>query len=171
MASREIKNSEFVRSRLGDEFSICQTHGQTETLTSLPFWKRVGRMSIGLRRSLSRSLVRLLLGREAVVAFEEGLFRSQGEIHRWMYDRFSLRKLTESAGFQNFCVCEAIESQIADYASYELDAVEELVRKPDSIFIECQKPLLANSSSRTVSGGKSEQSTEQSTENSAKAAA
>jgi len=141
MASREIKNSQFVRSRIGDEFSICQLHGQTEPLASLPLLHRIGRMSSGLRRSLSRMLVRLLLGKEAVVAFDEGLFRCQGEIHRWMYDRFSLRNLTESVGFENFTVCEAFESQIADYASYELDAVDESVRKPDSIFVECQKPL------------------------------
>jgi len=141
MASREIKNSDFVRSRIGDEFSICQSHGQTEPLASLPLLHRIGRMSSGLRRSLSRTLVRLLLGKEAVVAFDEGLFRREGEIHRWMYDRFSLRNLTRSVGFENFTVCEAFESQIAGYASYELDTIDESIRKPDSIFVECQKPL------------------------------
>ena len=143
MASREIKNSQFVKSRLGDEFSICQTHGSTEALASLPLLKRLGKMSLGFRRGVSRRLVRWLLGTDASAALDEGLFRSEGEIHRWMYDRFSLRQLTRSAGFENFSICEAFESQIANYASFELDAVGGLVRKPDSIFIECQKPLLA----------------------------
>ena len=61
-----------------------------------------------------------------------------------MYDRFSLRELAESTGFINFNICEATESQIADYASFELDAVDDLVRKPDSIFIECEKPLVTS---------------------------
>lgn len=156
MASREIKNSEFVRSRIGDEFSICQTHGQTAPPASLSLLQRIGRMSSGLRQNLSRKLVRLLLGTEAVVAFDEGLFRREGEIHRWMYDRFSLRKLTESVGFENFTVCEAFESQIADYASYELDAVDELIRKPDSIFVECQKPLNVVATGAEVGSDESE---------------
>ena len=142
MASREIKNSQFVKSRLGDEFSICQSHGSTEALASLPLLKRLGRMSLGFRRRLSRTLVGWLLGTDATAALDEGLFRSEGEIHRWMYDRFSLRELTESTGFEGFAICEAFESQIADYASFELDAVGDLVRKPDSIFIECEKPLV-----------------------------
>ena len=158
MASREIKNSEFVRSRIGDEFSICQSHGQAEQLTSLPLLKRIGRMSSGLRRNLSRTLVRLLLGTDAVAAFDEGLFRREGEIHRWMYDRFSLRNLTESVGFENFTVCEAFESQISDYASYELDAVDDSVRKPDSIFVECQKPLNVGAAGSDVGSEKTEPS-------------
>ena len=144
MASREIKNSQFVKSRLGDEFSICQSHRSTEALASLPLFKRLGRISLGLRRRLCRAVVGLVLGSEAATALDEGLFRSEGEIHRWMYDRFSLRELAESTGFINFNICEATESQIADYASFELDAVDDLVRKPDSIFIECEKPLVTS---------------------------
>ena len=142
MASREIKNSRFVESRIGDEFSICQTH--TNTQESLPLFKRLGKMSLEFRRRLSRRVVGLLLGSDATTAFDEGLFRSQGEIHRWMYDRFSLRQLIESIGFINFGICEATESQIEDYASFELDSVGDLVRKPDSIFIECEKPSSVN---------------------------
>ncbi len=145
MASREIKNSQFVKSRLGDEFSICQSHGSTEALASLPLLKRLGRISLGFRRRLCRAVVGLVLGSDATTALDEGLFRSEGEIHRWMYDRFSLRELTESTGFINFNICDATESQIADYASFELDTVGDLVRKPDSIFIECEKPLVTSS--------------------------
>ena len=146
MSSRKIKNSKFVKSRLGDEFSICRSHGSTEALASLSLLKRLGRMSLGLRRRFSRAVIGLLLGSDASAAFDEGLFRSEGEIHRWMYDRFSLRELTESVGFVNFNICEATESQIADYASFELDTVGSLVRKPDSIFIECEKPLVTSAS-------------------------
>ena len=90
-------------------------------------------------------MVRYLLGREAESALNEGLFRSRGEIHRWMYDRYSLRRLCIAHGFVDFRVCEATESQIERFTDFQLDTVGELIRKPDSLFVECRKPSLAES--------------------------
>jgi predicted SAM-dependent methyltransferase len=66
-------------------------------------------------------------------------FRSQGEIHQWMYDRYSLGKLLESAGFKTPQVKSAFESNISDWSSFELDGKEGKVRKPDSLFMEAVK--------------------------------
>ncbi|NBQ55099.1 MAG: methyltransferase [Verrucomicrobia bacterium] len=64
-------------------------------------------------------------------------FREQGEIHQWMYDRVSLKRLLEEAGFKSVKVCGATESAIPDFASYNLDTDENgKVRKPDSLFME-----------------------------------
>jgi predicted SAM-dependent methyltransferase len=64
-------------------------------------------------------------------------FREQGEIHQWMYDRVSLKRLLEEAGFKSVKVCGATESAIPDFASYNLDTDENgNVRKPDSLFME-----------------------------------
>jgi hypothetical protein len=73
-------------------------------------------------------------------AFEEGVFRNSGEIHRWMYDRYSLRRLLEQAGFIDVRICRADESRIPDFNSYNLDVVEGKVRKPVSLFMEGIKP-------------------------------
>lgn len=140
MASREIKNSEFVRSRVGVELAVCQT------AESLPprkrnMFERIAQSTFDFRRRMARRFVRWTLGRPAEAAFDEGLFRSQGEIHRWMYDRYSLRKLCEEAGFVDFRVCTAEESRIESYADYGLDSTDGQVCKPDSIFVECSKPL------------------------------
>lgn len=89
---------------------------------------------------MARRCVRWIMGPKAEAAFYEGLFRSQGEVHRWMYDRFSLRALCQTAGFVDFRVCQADESQIQGFADFELDTVKGQVRKPDSIFVECEKP-------------------------------
>ena len=146
MASREIKNSDFVHSRVGDELSVCQasmiSEDQPQTLYS-----RFTKLTFGLRREMARRIVRWMMGQSAEAAFDEGLFRSQGEVHRWMYDRFSLRELCQNAGFTGFVVCQADESQIGGYAEFELDAVKGQVRKPDSIFVECRKPGSAQSAS------------------------
>jgi predicted SAM-dependent methyltransferase len=68
---------------------------------------------------------------------EELKFRRTGEIHRWMYDRVSLKRLLEGAGFRDVRVCCAAESRIPDFASYNLDTdAKGRIRKPDSLFME-----------------------------------
>lgn len=67
-------------------------------------------------------------------------FREQGEIHQWMYDRVSLKRLLEEAGFQSVKVCGPTESSIPDFVSYHLDTNEKgETRKPDSLFMEAIK--------------------------------
>lgn len=83
------------------------------------------------------------MGSEGKSAFEEGLFRNSGEIHRWMYDRLSLRDLCQRQGFSAFSVCRADESRIESFGDYQLDVLRGQVRKPDSLFVECVKPLSA----------------------------
>jgi hypothetical protein len=81
----------------------------------------------------------MLLGRSADDALKEGLFRNSGEVHRWMYDRFSLRDVCGSIGFVNFQIRSARDSQIRSFVEYQLDVVHDEVRKPDSLFVECRK--------------------------------
>ena len=69
-----------------------------------------------------------------------GLFRISGEIHQWMYDRYSLTKLLQEAGFTDIKVCRANESAIPNFNSYLLDIEPDgKVRKPDSLFMEARK--------------------------------
>ena len=140
MANPAIKNPEFVRSRVGNEFLSCaasQTLGSVREKPSL--LSRLSTATYKLRRKLAKRCVRILLGREAKSALDEGLFRMQGEVHRWMYDRFSLRETCEKVGFKKFRVVSAKQSQIQGFTDYELDVVGGAVRKPDSLFVECRK--------------------------------
>lgn len=69
-----------------------------------------------------------------------GQFRLSGEIHQWMYDRYSLKVLLQDAGFHNVRVCQADESDIPKFNSYLLDIeADGSVRKPDSLFMEARK--------------------------------
>lgn len=71
---------------------------------------------------------------------EESEFRNKGEIHRWMYDRISLKELLKQAGFRDVKVCNATESMIPNFNSYHLDTdAQGRVRKPDSLFMEGTK--------------------------------
>lgn len=70
-----------------------------------------------------------------------GAFRLSGECHLWMYDRFSLARILERAGFENVRACRADESAIEGFAAYGLDLEPDMsVRKPDSLFMEAFKP-------------------------------
>jgi predicted SAM-dependent methyltransferase len=67
-------------------------------------------------------------------------FRISGEVHQWMYDRYSLKCLLQKTGFSDIHVCKANESNIADFSDYCLDT-DNLgnIRKPDSLFMEARK--------------------------------
>ena len=67
-------------------------------------------------------------------------FRASGEVHKWMYDRYSLSVLLNQAGFHQFKVCACNESQIPAFNSYLLDInADGTIRKPDSLFVEARK--------------------------------
>ena len=73
-------------------------------------------------------------------AKEVGRFRTSGEAHLWMYDRYSLARLLETAGFTGPQVMQAHVSQVADFGTYHLDVLPDgSVRKPDSLFIEAKR--------------------------------
>lgn len=93
-----------------------------------------------LRIEIACFLVWITAGSDAKKAFREGLFRESGEIHRWMYDRFSLQRLLNQAGFVDVKVCNADESAIPAFNSYELDILDKKARKPDSLYMEAVKP-------------------------------
>ncbi|KUG27225.1 hypothetical protein ASZ90_002925 [hydrocarbon metagenome] len=69
-----------------------------------------------------------------------GQFRLSGEVHQWMYDRYSLGRLLAQAGFHDVSVCPAQQSRIPDFNTYGLDIEPDgSVRKPDSLFMEATR--------------------------------
>jgi predicted SAM-dependent methyltransferase len=133
LARPHISNRDFVRARMGQEADAVQVSSsspQAGLFHSLPLL--VNR----LRLKLARLAVLLIAGNDAVTSFKEGLFRDSGEIHKWMYDRFSLKRLLTQFGVENVQVCRADESRIPDFARYQLDTMKGDIRKPDSVYVE-----------------------------------
>lgn len=88
-----------------------------------------------------RRILCLLLGTEDRRALEIGRFRLAGEVHQWMYDRYSLARLLEQAGFHGPQLHDANTSQIPNWASFHLDTLPDgQVIKPDLFFMEAIKP-------------------------------
>lgn len=104
--------------------------------------RRAGRAVARVRRNLGWAAVAAIGGRNLASAFEEGVFRATGEVHRWMYDRFSLRRALERAGLVDIAFRGPDDSLIPDFAAYELDRLGGRVRKPGSLYAEARKPAL-----------------------------
>lgn len=68
-----------------------------------------------------------------------GKFRLGGEIHQWMYDKFSLKRIMGNSGFKNIEIKSAYESSIYNWQDYGLDVINGEIRKPDSLFMEARK--------------------------------
>jgi predicted SAM-dependent methyltransferase len=141
-----VPNEQFVVSRTGVEGQrLLAAMRASKVPSSLPqpvptsavrrLWRGARRRSSHLRESL----VRLLLGDEWA-ALQIGRFRLSGEIHRWMYDRYSLSQLLLAAGFVSPRRVHAAESEIEGWPSYCLDVEPDgTVYKPDSLFMEARR--------------------------------
>jgi predicted SAM-dependent methyltransferase len=121
---------EFVRARLGAEGRALL---ETRAKKAAP-----GRWRGWLFGSWRERLVRWLLGAEYDL-LRQARFRASGEVHRWMYDRVSLRAALRAAGFADIRLVGPSDSAIPDWASFNLDTLEDgSVAKPDSLFMEAR---------------------------------
>jgi Methyltransferase domain len=146
LRNSNLPNKDYIRLRIGCELdSIFRS--QSDVIHQ-SFWRKIkslrpnqiSKLLYNFRNSLARKLVILVAGKEAGKALDEGLFRRSGEIHCWMYDRFSLHRLLLQSGFTGIQVCQADESSIPHFNKYCLDTLNGQVRKPDSLFMEGVKP-------------------------------
>jgi SAM-dependent methyltransferase len=103
-------------------------------------WARVRRRSSSLRNAATDALIRVTCGRQALRHVRLGRFRMSGEIHLWMYDRFSLGRLLTDAGFVDVVVSHPGESRIPDFERFGLEIVGGYVRQPSSLFVDCVRP-------------------------------
>lgn len=142
-----IPNESFVFERIGMEAKKIRTTFLSKQRKSLKTKVETDSLSKKTNRFIRKisqkfrgylSLSRLSKGDKK--ALQIGQFRLGGEVHQWMYDRYSLAELLLSVGFENITICSAFESSIADLEHYQLDVVNGEIRKPDSLFIEAQKP-------------------------------
>jgi Methyltransferase domain len=140
-----IPNWDFVFERLGSEANLLRESFQTKPvvplggqLASNTAWQYALRNP---GKVLRGKLARLLLGEQDWRALQIGLFRRAGEVHLWMYDSYSLRRLLRQVGFVRPIRVGATESQIPDWPGFCLDSEPDgRTYKPDSLFMEASHP-------------------------------
>jgi len=146
-----LPNEAFVYERIGEEgrqlvkaLRNCPLHQRRETSSGGSFVAFVHRLRTGPRRqpgAAKRRTLEWLLGVDDKRALEIGRFRLAGEVHQWMYDRYSLARLLGRAGFVDPRPQAAGTSQIPNWTSFHLDTLPDgQVIKPDLFFMEAIRP-------------------------------
>jgi predicted SAM-dependent methyltransferase len=142
LKQNSIPNERFIYDRIGGEARRVVQMFQERDSGGNPddqvrdFFAQV----LAISRSIRARLLKLVLGEEDYKKLEVGRFRASGEIHQWMYDRYSLARILRQAGFQNPKAVGVKESQIPDWTKYSLDSEPDgQVCKPDSLFMEAIK--------------------------------
>jgi hypothetical protein len=139
LTSGALPNPQFVIQRLGLEAEEAITAARTGVAPRTA-GRGAGHYLRRIREEIAITLAGMLLGQNGRDALREGLFRCSGQPHRWMYDKLSLRRLLEQAGFTGIAQQSAADSRIPGFASYDLDTLAGRVRKPDSLFMEAVRP-------------------------------
>lgn len=143
-----ISNEEFILSRYGMEAKLLINRGRQERQkSSLQVSENQAKKLFTVIYRFFRyptyrrnSILSLLLGNE-YKALEIGRFRQSGEVHQWMYDRYSLGSLLEKFGLTSIVQRSATESYIPNWNNWNLDTEPDgSIYKPDSIYMEGVKP-------------------------------
>jgi predicted SAM-dependent methyltransferase len=111
--------------------------------------KRIGNIKVNeglpvsVKKSLSyrikRLITKILLTEDEYKALNIGLFRQRGEVHKWMYDKYSLTRLLFNIGFNLVELKSPNSSNIPLWESYEFDVKDNIVLNPTSLYLEATK--------------------------------
>lgn len=140
-----LPNEAFVYERIGEEgHQLVKALRQQDSHGRRSFPAFLHRLRRGLRSLpavAKRRIPHWLLRAGDRRALEIGRFRLAGEVHQWMYDRYSLALLLIAAGFRDPQLQDASTSRIPNWTSFHLDTLSDgQVIKPDLFFMEAIKP-------------------------------
>lgn len=141
-----LANEAFILKRLGIEAQKLITTGRQPQQPTCPdaWLKRMLRPLYRLLRDRQYRrdiLLKHYLGPADYQALQIGRFRQSGEVHQWMYDRYSLTCLLQDCGFEQIQQRTAYDSAIPNWTCFNLDTEPDgSVYKPDSLYMEAIKP-------------------------------
>lgn len=137
----DLPNEDYVYKRIGMEgkkISDSFLKKDLENLSNSNQSFKIKKILSGIKRRF-KNYYKKKLNKSQSKALKIGQFRLGGEIHQWMYDRYSLSQVLKKVGFKEVKICSAFESDIKNWNSYQLDVVNGEIRKPDSLFVEAKK--------------------------------
>lgn len=146
LSQHAVSNLDYVFSRIGEEGRGLRKALDPNRKQPSPgrrvsafrhLLRRIRRQAKQLRKLRLTDVLRNQKAREQRLL---GEFRLSGEVHQWMYDRYSLSRLLSRAGFVEIARRSAFESDIPNWSSYGLESKGKIVFKPDSLFMEARKP-------------------------------
>lgn len=135
-----LPNERYIVDRVGQRSLLKSNRGQADAAGGGPQLLTVDKLKRVTPRRLFSFVSMRLRDKLRSEASRIGSFRLGGEVHMWMYDRFSLSKLLAEVGFVNAEKVDAYSSAIPDWPAYELDVKGGAVFDPTSLFMEARKP-------------------------------
>jgi predicted SAM-dependent methyltransferase len=143
----DIINEEFVFSRVGKaakslrEFFLNSKNTKKYVYMPLPLWKRVLDPKLYFLKIktffLKNELKKIKNNSQAL---EIGKFRLSGEVHQWMYDRYSISRILIKHGLREVKQFKSNESYIIGWNNFNLDTEPDgSTYKPDSLYMEAVK--------------------------------
>lgn len=146
LAQDNVAGEDFIYSRIGEEYKAIRAAMHRmgkEKNFSVPVRASLLKRILSPRSYLS-AIRKLLSGagvnqQHAELASTIGKFRLEGEIHQWMYDRYSLARLLKDSGFGNIVQKTAFESSVPQWNEFGLESKDGIIFKPDSLFMEAVK--------------------------------
>ncbi len=135
-----IPNEEYIYSRIGVEAKELRNtylKRNSNILTQKTIYSK--NIVKKLVRSI-RNILHVIFKNEVNNAEKIGSFRLGGEIHQWMYDRYSIKRLLENNGFIQFQICDGKKSNVPNWNKFNFESENEILLKPDSLIVEAKKP-------------------------------
>jgi SAM-dependent methyltransferase len=139
-----LPNETFVYERIGEAgrqlVKVLRKQGSHSKRSFPAFLHKLRRGLRALPGIAGRHIVKGLLRADDRRALDIGRFRLAGEVHQWTYDRYSLARLLQEAGFCDPVVQHAASSQIPEWNAFHLDTLPDgTLIKPDLFFMEAVK--------------------------------
>ena len=105
MARADLKNKDFIISRIGSQAKNYWDNLEKSKKTLKRLTAKFNTKNLPSR--IKARLQKIILGKEKYGYLNEGTFRNSGQIHKWMYDEFSLIRLLKNNGFAQVKVLSA----------------------------------------------------------------
>ena len=142
----KIINENFIFERIGEEGKAIRQNYLNAKTNKGAFLKTIQKNSIkkkilDFKNKIKSNIKKIIFDYFKInpELISIGNFRLGGEIHQWMYDRYSLTKLLSENGGIEIEVKTAFSSYLENWSNYSIDGIDPVTRKPDSLFIECFK--------------------------------
>jgi predicted SAM-dependent methyltransferase len=140
-ANPNLENEDWLKNRMGEEFiNFRLKKNEFEKSESTEGIKIVTKRNRFVLKIIRKLLTMFCDLKDLEWIIEDYKFRSSGELHKYMYDSYSLEKLLKRVGFSSIAVVESDTSTIQNWEEFcWLDIENGKTRKPDSFFIEAKK--------------------------------
>ncbi len=139
LTQSNIPNEQYVYERIGDDAkkwrsSTISVKNMIEN-GALRMLKMLIQKPTLIFTGIRLIYLKIVLSKKGYQYYKIGKFRMGGEIHQWMYDRYSLGRLLTDIGFTDISLRTATTSFIKEWSTFNLDNPNEKA----SIFIEAVK--------------------------------